>query len=407
MTNAAPSNPRVAIACGGTGGHLFPGMAVGRQLAARGCSVQLLVSPKDVDRQAVQNLTGMEVVTLPAVGLVKGGLAAFAAGFWRSYRMAKGSFNARRPQAALAMGGFTSAAPILAARRLGAHTFLHESNTIPGRANRWLSWIVDQAFVGFPVAVDQLHGKNVLVTGTPVRTEFVPRDPEGCRKALGLNPERPVVVVLGGSQGATGINKLIIGCLPHLVNNAPHWQWYHLTGVADLQQVQAAYAAHHFKAVVAPFSSQMELVLGAATAAVSRAGASSLAELAAMRIPAALIPYPAAADDHQVHNARAFAQSGAARFLTQGTASPESLLPLLREMVEDTEGREKMRASLGQWHRPQAAEDIAGAILRALGLEAQAQIQAGGQNSELSALSSEQSPPRPTESESHGRLRFA
>ena len=135
----SPEPPvRVAIGCGGTGGHFFPGLAVADQLVRRGVQVMLLISPKEVDQQAVQGVSGMEVIALPAVGLTRGGEIAFVRGFIRSYRAAAKLFKTRPPQAALAMGGFTSAPPILAAKRGGAWTFLHESNTIPGRANRWL-----------------------------------------------------------------------------------------------------------------------------------------------------------------------------------------------------------------------------------------------------------------------------
>src|SRR5262245_25675337 len=146
----------IAIACGGTGGHLFPGLAVAQELVERGCKVTLIVSPKEVDQQAVQGVVGMDVMTLPAVGLKRGGEIAFLRGCCRSYRAARKLFQARRPQAVLAMGGFTSAPPVLAGRRSGAPAFLHESNTIPGRANRLLSRMVTQAFVGFPSAAARL-----------------------------------------------------------------------------------------------------------------------------------------------------------------------------------------------------------------------------------------------------------
>src|SRR5215211_738591 len=130
MSNST-SAPLVAIACGGTGGHLFPGLAVGEELVARGCDVMLLVSPKDVDQQAVRAVTDMQIVTLPAVGMVRGNFAGFVKGFRDSNRETKRVFASRPPKAVLAMGGFTSAPPILAGRKLKATTFLHESNTIP------------------------------------------------------------------------------------------------------------------------------------------------------------------------------------------------------------------------------------------------------------------------------------
>src|SRR5207237_7338791 len=125
-------------ACGGTGGHLFPGLAVAEKLVTRGCEVTLLISPKELDQQSVKNAARFEVVTLPAVGLRRGREIAFVRGFTQSYRAARNLFRFRPPRVALAMGGFTSAPPILAAKAAGAQTFLHESNTIPGRANRCL-----------------------------------------------------------------------------------------------------------------------------------------------------------------------------------------------------------------------------------------------------------------------------
>src|SRR5690349_16409185 len=133
------TKPLITIACGGTGGHLFPGIAVGEQLIQRGCAVSLLISPKEVDQQAVKSASGMSIATLPAVGLVRGSRLACFKGFFESARAARKLFRQTRPQAVLAMGGFTSAPPILVARGMGIPTFLHESNTIPGRANRWLS----------------------------------------------------------------------------------------------------------------------------------------------------------------------------------------------------------------------------------------------------------------------------
>ncbi len=371
MNNPHPPCPHVAIACGGTGGHLFPGLAVGEQLLQSGCRVTLLVSPKQVDQAAVRGIQRMEVLTLPAVGLAGGRFASFAAGLVASYRLAKRAFQAQPPQAALAMGGFVSTGPILAAKRLRARTFLHESNTIPGRANRWLSRIVDEAFVGFPTTAARLHTRLVRVTGTPVRPQFRPREAAACRGALGLDPVRPVVVVVGGSQGARGINQLLTRSLPLLAKTRPQWQWLHLSGAADEMAVKQAYESAGTTALVLPFCSEMELALGAATAAVSRAGASSLAELAAMRVPAVLIPFPAATDDHQFHNARAFADSGAAELLAQHDATAERLAGLLGNLVENSAARARMQSSLGQWHAPQAADKIASAILRMIGFQVQ------------------------------------
>ena len=366
MMHPASSTPYVAIACGGTGGHLFPGLAVAEHLVRRGAAVALLVSPKDVDQQAVKAARGMEVVTLPAVALQRGRRLAFLRGFAQSWLAARRHFIQRKPAAVLAMGGFTSAPPVLVGRRMGARTFLHESNTVPGRANRWLVRFVDHAFIGFPQAAASLRARETTVTGTPVRGEFRPRDAGACRAALGFDPVRPLVLVMGGSQGATGINDLVIAALPRLAERFPKAQWLHLTGPHDDGKVRRAYAELKLRAEVRPFMQEMEQVMAAATAAISRAGASSLAELAALRLPAILVPFPHAADDHQLYNARAFAETSAALLLPQAPDAGGRLLPLLAELLENPVARDKMQAALARWNAPRAAEQIAEIILTVL-----------------------------------------
>ena len=365
-----PSKPLAAIACGGTGGHIFPGLAVGEELLAHGAAVILMVSQKEVDQQAVQSAAGMEVVPLPAVGLTRRQIAAFAVGFGRSFLAARRLFRRRSPQAVLSMGGFTSAPPVLAGKALGAVTFLHESNTIPGKANRWLAHFMDQAFVGFPSTAARLRHRNVVSTGTPVRPRFRPADATSCRLALGLDPGRPVLLVMGGSQGARGVNELVLRALPGLVPAAPELQYIHLTGPADLGRVQAAYATHQSRAVVRAFLTEMELAMGAATVAVTRAGASSLAELAAMRLPPILVPYPYAADDHQAVNARALADAGAALLLEQRDATGEKLTSMVFRLLLDPGAHSAMSQELARWHSPHAARQIAEkmlALMKAIG----------------------------------------
>ena len=363
MTLPATSKPFVAIACGGTGGHLFPGLAVAGQLQARGCDVVLLISPKEVDQAAVKSVPAIKTLILPAVGLQNRNYFSFAYSFWKSWRTAGRFFKQNPPAAVLAMGGFTSAPPIFAARHAGARTFLHESNTIPGKANRFLSRYVDEAFIGFGEAGDRLKARKTTVTGTPVRAQFsgVSERAMECRTALGLDPERPTMLVVGGSQGARGLNEMVLAALPLL--KARQWQWLHLAGVSDEAKVRDGYAEQGIKAIVKPFFAEMDLALGAATAAVSRAGASSLAEIAACRLPSLLVPFPAAADNHQFYNARAFVSSGAALLQEQKSATPENVAALLTALVEDGQLRTKMKTALAQWHAPQAAEQIASHIL--------------------------------------------
>ena len=370
--NSTQPKPLIAIACGGTGGHLFPGLAVAGELQRRGCDVALLISPKEVDQQAVKTATGVKVFTLPAVGLQNKNYLPFAASFGKSLFAAWKIFHRRRPAAVLAMGGFTSAPPVFAGKDLGAKTFLHESNTIPGKANRFLSRFVDSAFIGFPEVAARLKTKKTSVTGTPVRAQFSPESrihnpKSSCRKTLGLDPNLPVVLVVGGSQGARGLNNLVLSALPLLAQK--NWQWLHLTGAADFERVQSTYASLGLKAVVKPFLAEMDLALGAATACISRAGASSLAEMAAMRLPSVLVPLPTAADNHQFFNADAFGKTGAAKLLDQKNSPPEKVAAAISELAENELVRSQIQTALAQWHAPSAAAEIAENILKAIGYE--------------------------------------
>jgi UDP-N-acetylglucosamine--N-acetylmuramyl-(pentapeptide) pyrophosphoryl-undecaprenol N-acetylglucosamine transferase len=162
------------------------------------------------------------------------------------------------------------------------------------------------------------------------------------------------------------LNELVLSALPLLKNR--DWQWLHLTGAADFEKVELAYSALGIRADVKSFLSEMDLALGAATAAVSRAGASSLAEMAAMRLPSLLVPLPTAADNHQFFNALAFEKTGAAKMLEQNLP-PEKVAALLAEIVGDETARQKIQSALAQWHAPDAAGQIAENILNGLGNE--------------------------------------
>jgi UDP-N-acetylglucosamine--N-acetylmuramyl-(pentapeptide) pyrophosphoryl-undecaprenol N-acetylglucosamine transferase len=357
----------VAVACGGTGGHLFPGMAVAEHLLKRGCSVTLFISPKEVDRRGMSMAPELEWVILPAVGLERGRWLSFFQGSWRSYRVARRYFRKRRPAAVLAMGGFTAAPPILAGRRAGGVAFLHESNGIPGRANRWLARWVDCAFVGFPQAAARLRHCRVEVTGTPVRSRFKVQDSGECRAKLGLDPERPVLLVMGGSQGARAVNDLVMAALPLLERQVPQLQVLHVTGSEDFGRVQEGYSRWSGRTLVREFVGEMELAMGSATLAISRAGGSALAEMAAVGLPSILVPYPTAADNHQFYNARALSDTGASRLLEQASATPLAIAVAVRELVADEGARQRMRESLWRWHRADAAERVASGILSRIG----------------------------------------
>jgi UDP-N-acetylglucosamine--N-acetylmuramyl-(pentapeptide) pyrophosphoryl-undecaprenol N-acetylglucosamine transferase len=342
-------------------------LAVAEVLRDRGAEITLLISPKEIDQLATRStrMVGLDVRSLPAVALTRSRLPGFLWGFTRSYAAARRLFRDRPPDAVLAMGGFTSAPPILAARRLGALTFLHESNSVPGRANRWLAPWVHQVFVFFPSARERLRNPRVEITGMPVRAQFRPRDAGLCREQLGLNPARPTLLVTGGSQGAQGLNHLVLSALPQLASRYPDLQFLHLTGPREVEIVRNQYAQLNRTALVQAFLDAMELAMNAADLAINRAGASSLAELSALGLPAVLVPYPAAADNHQHFNALAFADSGAAYRLDQRTATASDLVLLVSRLLDNRNDRMAMSGAVRRWHSPQAAHRIADHLWRA------------------------------------------
>lgn len=352
-------NPLVAIACGGTGGHLFPGMAVAEALRELGFDCALLVSAKEIDHRALEGQNDFLVHTLPSVGLAGMPIAGFVTGFLRSFKMMRGWCRAYRPAAVLAMGGFTSAAPLMAGRFAKIPTFIHEANAFPGRANRWFAPWVDIAFTGFPSAATRLASQSVQVTGTPARPLFRPMDHAAARLALGLKPNRPVLLVTGGSQGARGLNQGILSWVAQLVQRVPDLQVLHLAGSLDFEATQNRYVELGVPATVKPFLTEMDLALGAATLVISRAGASSSAEYAAMRVPTILVPYPAAADDHQTYNAAEYAHTGAAIVVKQTELGRPATLELVVGLLSDLPRRTALAEAMSAWHSPYAAKAMA------------------------------------------------
>ncbi len=340
----------VVIACGGTGGHFFPGVAVAHELQESGARVTLVVSEKAVDQQAMATVPDLSHWRVPAVGFNIRHPLRFLLGLRAAMKCVRRHFESDPPQAVLAMGGFTAAAPIWIGRRMGASTFLHESNAIPGRANRLLARSADEIFVGFEAAAQHFRG-CATVTGTPVRAAF--------RKQSSTN--EPLLLVTGGSQGARAINRLVTEArlvdLPIL----------HLCGEHDLDEVKTAYAKCFAQAEIHAFYGDMSSALARASLVISRAGASSLAELAAARVPAILIPLPNAVDDHQRANARAAWQSGGAIVLEQDEIHPADFSKLVRGLMDDPVRLKKMAKAIRVLDASDSARHIAGRILERLG----------------------------------------
>ena len=351
----------VAIACGGTGGHLFPGIAVAEVLQGRGHRVMLLISEKEVDAMAVRNRSEFRIERIPAIGLPR----LFSVELPRFvFKAVNGLARCRRlfrdfaPQAVLGMGGFTSTAPILAGRMRRVPTFVHESNAIPGKANRLNARLASRVLVGFEDCRRFFPGAQVEVTGTPIRASLRKAvDRAVARANLGLRTDFQTVLIMGGSQGAHGINQAVLASLARFAGRPV--QFIHLTGSQDQNTVFESYAQAGIPAFVGAFYHRMEDVYGAADLAVARSGAASLAELAYFGVPSVLIPFPYAAENHQLLNAEIFARRGAAEVIQEARVGKDTLGSLIDRLLADNAGRKQMAARMRALAPQDSAERIA------------------------------------------------
>jgi UDP-N-acetylglucosamine--N-acetylmuramyl-(pentapeptide) pyrophosphoryl-undecaprenol N-acetylglucosamine transferase len=348
------------IACGGTGGHLFPGIAVAEVLRDRGHEVMLLISEKEIDALALSGRTNFRFEKLPTVGLpspFSPAILGFIGRFCESLSLCRSIYRRFKPQVVLGMGGFTSTAPVLAGRMRGVSTFIHESNAIPGKANRLTARMVRAVMLGFKECAPFFPKAHTEITGTPIRTELKPLDRQVARQKLGLRTDLATLLVMGGSQGASGINQAIIKALPFL-QDVP-LQVIHLSGARDERLVADNYRREKIPAYIAAFHHRMEEVYSAADFLVARAGAASLAEFAAFSLPGILIPFPYAADDHQTRNAEIYARAEAAILLKESEISGELLARKIRELIESPERIREMSANCS----PLAPKNAAGLMV--------------------------------------------
>lgn len=356
---------RFVIAAGGTGGHLFPGLAVGEVFLARGHETMLLISEKEIDAIATQGRSEFRIEKVAGVALQSKSPLALLSFLWKTraaVAQCKQLFADWRPAAVLGMGGFTSFAPIYAGRKRGLPTFVHESNAIPGRANRLNARYVTRVLLGFAECREHFRKARCEVTGTPVRSALTsPVDKSAALATFGLSPAKKTLLVMGGSQGASGINKSVAAALPSLAGRA--LQAVHLTGKTDEAATRDAYARAGLTAHVAAFHHRMQEAYGAADLAIARSGAASLTELSYFGLPSVLIPYPFAADDHQTANARIFERVGASVLLQERDASGGNLAQHISSLL-DTPGR---LAAMSQHSRElapaRAAEQVADTVL--------------------------------------------
>jgi UDP-N-acetylglucosamine--N-acetylmuramyl-(pentapeptide) pyrophosphoryl-undecaprenol N-acetylglucosamine transferase len=331
------------IACGGTGGHLFPGLAVAETLRERGHEVLLFISEKEIDSMAVAGRTDFRFEKLPTVALpspFSPAILAFLRRFNESLSLCRAIYRKFNPHVVLGMGGFTSTAPVLAGRMRGLPTFLHESNAVPGKANRYTARFVRAVLLGFKECAAFFPKVCTEFTGTPIRSSLRPVDRGTAREKLGLRNDLTTLLVMGGSQGASGINQAVIKSLPALQHQS--LQVIHLSGSRDERLLADNYRRENIPAYVAAFHYQMEHIYSAANFAIARSGAASLAELSAFSLPAVLVPYPYAANDHQQRNAEIFSRADAAFILKEADLTGDLLVTKIRQLLDDLPKRNAM-----------------------------------------------------------------
>jgi UDP-N-acetylglucosamine--N-acetylmuramyl-(pentapeptide) pyrophosphoryl-undecaprenol N-acetylglucosamine transferase len=353
---------KIAIACGGTGGHLFPGLAVAEELRQRGHDTLLLVSAKQIDAIALKGAKDQEAHALPGIGwpgFLSLRVFSFGLNLWQSWRECGRVYRDFQPTAVVGMGGFTSAIPLLLGRRLHLPTLIHESNAIPGRVTKLIAPWVNKTLLGFESCAHYLRRAHCVVTGTPVRRGLARIDRAVAAEKFGLNPALPIILVMGGSQGAHGINELVLKSLLLWHGRRDEVQFIHLTGQADANIAEINYRRQRLTAVVLPFSTEMEHFYSLADVVISRSGAASLTELSHYGLPSILIPYPAAADDHQSFNARIFAEAGAARIQVESKTTPEALQQAVEELLTNTDLRGKMSDAARKLAGADAARRVA------------------------------------------------
>jgi UDP-N-acetylglucosamine--N-acetylmuramyl-(pentapeptide) pyrophosphoryl-undecaprenol N-acetylglucosamine transferase len=349
---------KVMIAGGGTGGHVFPALAVAEEVRRRNPvnEVLLVGTEKGLEARVVA-AAGYRLRTLPASG-VKGlslgaklrGLALAARSLWGSHRL----LREFRPHAVLGVGGYASGATMLTAALEGWPTVLFEPNAQPGLTNRLLAPLVRRVAVTYQETARRF-GPKAVRTGSPVRADFL--------RVPGKTHQPPfTLLIFGGSQGALAINRAVVDALDTLLAGRLPLRFVHQSGERDYNAVRVAYARREVNAEVLPFIIDMPARLAEADLVVCRAGASTVAELTAAGRAAILIPFPHATDQHQLRNAEALARAGAARLLEQPALTPARLAEEVLDLLRQPEQLKEMEAAARRQAAPDAAARIADLI---------------------------------------------
>lgn len=352
-------NEKLLIAGGGTGGHVFPGIAIAQEWTKRGGEVVFVGTPLGKEAELVPK-NGFRLELLK-VGRLKGG------GLFRKLRTLLGlplalvralkMVSREKPSIVMGVGGYVSGPACVAARLLGIYTAILDQNVQPGITNRILGKFAKRVYLSFAKSADYFSRKKVLYTGNAVRslitgTEYQPPKDRFC------------ILVYGGSQGAVAVNQKFLEALQNLKGLWDKLEIYHQAGKTDLERIRAFYGEHDIKAQVKPFYDNINEIYQICHLVIGRAGAGTLTELALSGRPAILIPYPHAADDHQKKNAEVFVEEDAAWMIEQKNVTAEAFSDLILRLYEHPEELVEKAENAKKLARPHATRDIVEDLLR-------------------------------------------
>ncbi len=347
---------RCVIAGGGTGGHLFPGIAIAEAFKERdeGNEIVFIGTERGIE---VRVLAGgrfplKTVRALPLKGRSLAGKVSALTAMPLAVLEALSILRAFRPHLVLGVGGYASGPALVAAWLLGIPRAIHEQNMVPGMTNQVLKWFSQRVFVSFEEARRYFPERKTQVTGNPIRREFTL-----CSRRA-ANGGRFTVLVFGGSAGAHRINEAVMGALDALQTIRSSLRFIHQTGQEDLESVSRAYREKGFDALVKPFFEDMPARYEASDLVLCRAGASTIAELASCGKGAILVPYPFAAHQHQLVNARRLVALGASRMIEDKELNGASLAKAILHLHSHPEELRRMEEAIGRVSRPRAAQEI-------------------------------------------------